>query len=70
MTEPGSASVASDIIKTLIGSFAGATFAFLLAGWRIKRNERKRQIGAINRSLVVLLTFGHSCTVHSGRESL
>ena len=47
----------SDIIKTLIGSFVGATFAFLLAGWRIKRDERKRQIGAINRSLVVLLNM-------------
>ena len=54
MTEP---SAVSDIIKALIGSFAGATFAFLLAGRRVKQDERKRQMGAINRSVVILFNM-------------
>ena len=55
--------IVSDVAKTLIGSFVGATFAFALAGWRIKRDQRKRRIGAINRSIVVLLNM------HSNLES-
>ena len=44
-------------IATLIASFTGAGFAFLLAGRRTKSQETNRQIGAINRALIVLFSM-------------
>ena len=44
-------------IATLVASFTGAGFAFLLAGRRFKREETNRQIAAINRAVIVLFNM-------------
>jgi hypothetical protein len=44
-------------IATLVASFTGAGFAFLLAGRRIKNDETNKQIAAINRAVIVLFNM-------------
>jgi hypothetical protein len=44
-------------IATLIASFTGAGFAFLLAERRVKREETNRQIAAVNRAVIVLFSM-------------